>query len=335
MISRCGAQEGSEARKGLPNRCDRAWFLETFCEGSDGVDAKTGHRRSGAEPVWDLVASFNQYDTIAILAAVPELRAKFFEPLSYSVAAPAAPAGQAAHATHLVIGTKKEVTGVKDEGKAALLRLLQQGYLDGLKANLRLAKEQLVVLTGSRQLEHDTRLMCLALRALYDMGNVTCLGVVVDDSSKVEVAEAAAPGFSIREVLNELGLHHVRVLHTSSRDGRSAEHHIADLYADALPSGVSLVVTSAATAAAAFASASPELFRKRTAKVILVGDAVRQRRQVPSDVAAEDSLPSTGSPRSALVEGREELVPDPDGTNWSIDLASAQQFFAAAQEQVS
>ena len=40
-------------------------------------------------------------------------------------------------------------------------------------------------------------------------------------------------------------------------------------------------------------------------------------------------------PRSALVEGREELVPDPDGTNWSIDLASAQQFFAAAQEQVS
>ena len=335
LWQRACAPEFSDARKGLPNRCDRAWFLATFCEGSDGIDTKTGHRRSGADPVWDLVASFNQYDTIAILAAVPALRAKFFEPLSYIVAAPAAPAGQAAHATHLVIGTKKQVTGVKDEGKAALLRLLQHGYLDGLKANLRLAKEQLVVLTGSRQLEHDTRLMCLTLRALYDMGNVTCLGVVVDDSSQVEVPGAVAADFSIRDVLNELGLHHVRVLHTASTDGQSAEHHIADLYADALPSGVSLVVTSAATAAAAFASASPELFRNRTAKVILVGDAVRQRRQVPSDVAAEDSVHSTGSPRSALVEGREEFVPDPDGTNWSLDLASAQQFFAAAQEQVS
>ena len=330
LWKRACAPEGSDARKGLPGRCDRSWFLATFCEGADGIDAKTGHKRSGADPVWDLVASFNQYDTIAILAAVPELRERFFDPSTYRVAASAL-AGAGQEATHLVIGRTKEITGVKDEGKAQLLHLLQQGYLDGLKANLRFATEQLIVVTGSHQLEHDIRLMCLTLRALYDTGTITCLGVVVDDSptsgAVAEVPAAAAGEFSIRAVLNELGLHHVKVLSTSSGDVQSGEQHIADLYADALPSGLSLVVTSAATTAAAFASARPDLFRSRTAKVILVGDAVKQRRQVQSIVDAES--PST------LREGREELVPDPGGTNWLLDVAAAEQLFATAQEHVS
>eukprot|EP01043_Picozoa_sp_COSAG02_P049050 COSAG02_NODE_4888_length_4861_cov_5.325283_6_plen_634_part_00 len=339
LWKRACAPEGSDARKGLPGRCDRSWFLSTFCEGSDGIDASTGHKRSGADPVWDLVASFNQYDTVAILAAVPELREKFFDPSSYRVAASALAAAGPKDATHLVIGTTKEITGVKDEGKAALLHLFQQGYLNGLKANLRLAKEQLVVITGSRQLEHDTRLMCLTLRALYDAGNVTCLGVVVDDNlastaaeagaeaTAAEVAEGEAGDFSIRTVLDEVGLHHVKVLYTSSSNGQSGDQHIADLYADALPSGVSLVVTSAATTVAAFARAKPDLFRSRTSKVVLVGDAVKQRREAQPTVDGETP--------SALGEGREELVPDPDGANWNVDFAAAQQFFAAAQEQVS
>ena len=69
-------------------------------------------------------------------------------------------------------------------------------------------------------------------------------------------------------------------------------------------------MTSAATAAAAFASANRELFRSQTAKVILVGDALRR------------------------TSGRDELVPDPDGANWCMDLAAAKNLFAVAQEQV-
>ena len=47
----CAADEG--ARKGLPARCDRGWFLKTFCGGVDDG-------RGGDEPVWDLVTGFMQ-----------------------------------------------------------------------------------------------------------------------------------------------------------------------------------------------------------------------------------------------------------------------------------
>ena len=75
LWQRACAPDGSDKRKGLPGRCDRTWFLNTFCSGVDGVDAESGHVRSGVDPVWDLVASFNQYDTLALFAAVPALRA--------------------------------------------------------------------------------------------------------------------------------------------------------------------------------------------------------------------------------------------------------------------
>lgn len=352
LWQRACAPDGSDAREGLPDRCDRSWFLDTFCSGSDGIDAKTGHVRGGGDPVWDLVASFNQYDTIAILAAVPAMRAKFFEPLECKVAATATNARHAEGTTHLVIGVTKDSTGVREEGKGALLQLLRQGYVDGLRANLRIAKEQLVVVTGPRQLEHDIRLMCLTLRALYDLGKVTCLGVVVDDSSSAAAGdtggEAEAERFSIREVLDELGLHHVKVLTTSAEGGQSADQHIADLYADALPSPVTLVVTSAATAAATFVGTSPELFRKRTGKLVIVGDAVQQQASAAEDTEAavfravgsaqtsvdiEDGETRTGG-SSGLADGRQTLAPDPKAANWCLDLVAAEQLFVMAQEQV-
>ena len=60
----------SAARQGLPSRCDREWFLKTFCAG-----ARTS--RSGDQPVWDLVLHFSMYDSVALIAAVPSLRRAF------------------------------------------------------------------------------------------------------------------------------------------------------------------------------------------------------------------------------------------------------------------
>ena len=94
--------------------------------------------------------------------------------------------------------------------------------------------------------------------------------------------------------------------------------------------------------------------------MILVGDALRRTSGPPpisegdSAVAAAaaaaavaaggDDSPgggvagavtsSSSSSSSGLAEGREELMPDPDGANWCMDLAAAKQLFAAAQEQV-
>tara|TARA_B100000768_G_scaffold138591_1_gene129787 strand:+ start:159 stop:725 length:567 start_codon:yes stop_codon:yes gene_type:complete len=42
------------ARTGLPPRCDRTWFCDTFCGGE-------GKERDGGTPIWDLIVAFNMY----------------------------------------------------------------------------------------------------------------------------------------------------------------------------------------------------------------------------------------------------------------------------------
>ena len=61
-------------RKGLPPRCDRKWFIDTFCGGDDDDS------RCCDDTAWDLVTGFMQYDTIALLAAVPGVRENYFDP---------------------------------------------------------------------------------------------------------------------------------------------------------------------------------------------------------------------------------------------------------------
>ena len=46
------APEGSAERGGLPARCTREWFCDTFCGGE-------GKARGGDEKIWDIIATFN------------------------------------------------------------------------------------------------------------------------------------------------------------------------------------------------------------------------------------------------------------------------------------
>jgi len=61
-------------REGLPTRCDRRWFIDTFCGGND-IPSKMGEG-----PIWDSVTGFMQYDTIALLASIPGVREVLFDP---------------------------------------------------------------------------------------------------------------------------------------------------------------------------------------------------------------------------------------------------------------
>eukprot|EP00985_Skeletonema_marinoi_P023994 scaffold16348_cov126-Skeletonema_marinoi.AAC.1 len=67
--------EDKAIRAGLPPRCDRKWFIDTFCGGDDDES------RCCADTAWDLVTGFMQYDTLALLAAVPVVREKHFDPV--------------------------------------------------------------------------------------------------------------------------------------------------------------------------------------------------------------------------------------------------------------
>ena len=53
LWQRASLPHGDANRLGLPDRCDRDWFAETFCDGTDltGINNET--------PIWPFVASFN------------------------------------------------------------------------------------------------------------------------------------------------------------------------------------------------------------------------------------------------------------------------------------
>ena len=114
---RACAAEADPARLGLPSRCDKPWFCATFC-GGDGND------RDGSESIWDCVKTFNMYDPLALVAAVPDLLIKFFDASEISVNG----------TTHKVIGVDKEHSGVK-EG-SGLQEWLYDALMEGARMDI-------------------------------------------------------------------------------------------------------------------------------------------------------------------------------------------------------
>lgn len=88
---------GDEGRAKLPDRCDKEWFCNTFCGGQ-------GKERTGEDSIWDLIQSFNLYDPMTLIAAIPELRERFYEPTVVKVG----------ETEHQIIGVSDAKPGVKD-----------------------------------------------------------------------------------------------------------------------------------------------------------------------------------------------------------------------------
>ena len=88
---------GHEGRAKMPERLNRDWFCDTFCAGK-------GKDRTGADSIWDLIQSFNLYDPMTLIAAVPELRERFYDPTVVKVG----------ETEHLIIGVSDALPGVKD-----------------------------------------------------------------------------------------------------------------------------------------------------------------------------------------------------------------------------
>jgi inosine-uridine nucleoside N-ribohydrolase len=102
------------ARTGLPPRCDRTWFCDTFCGGE-------GKERDGGAPIWDLIVAFNMYDPLALVASVPQLASKYFEFEEVRVG----------NTTHRVAGVSKEQCGVK--AGSGLPEMLLAAFLEGIQ----------------------------------------------------------------------------------------------------------------------------------------------------------------------------------------------------------
>lgn len=106
-----------KARQGLPARCDREWFLNTFCAGK-------GKKRKAKDSIWDIVETFNLYDPCTLVATIPNLREHFFAPYVAEV-----------HGVeHLVIGVSAQAHNVRDTSELA--DFLKQMLVESLNLSM-------------------------------------------------------------------------------------------------------------------------------------------------------------------------------------------------------
>lgn len=112
-----------ERREKLPARCDKTWFCNTFCAGK-------GLERTGDDEIWDLIVGFNLYDPMTLVAAIPDLRKKFFDPVVVTVNG----------VEHLIIGVTKDKHGVK--AVSELREYMVQRCIESLTASI---KEQVTI----------------------------------------------------------------------------------------------------------------------------------------------------------------------------------------------
>jgi hypothetical protein len=110
---------GAEIRGTLPNDRNRQWFINVFCSGNDpGIP--------DGEDIWPYVGCFNLYDPINLVAAVPQLRERFFEPTAVTTRN-----FMGEGVTHLVIGVSKDKPGIRDVD--ALRQFLIESEVGALK----------------------------------------------------------------------------------------------------------------------------------------------------------------------------------------------------------
>jgi len=293
LWARAAAAPDDPKRKGLPPRCDRTWFINTFCGGHDDPE------RSASQPVWDLVDGFMQYDTMALLAAVPSLRAKFYSPVTvrtYSL--------EGLAVENLIVGMTQNEPNLA-EPKDDLMQLLNTGFAEGLSLNHHF-KAQLILFAELRDdTVVDMTLTAIVLRTLVELDVVHCIGIVVATSASSSLSENEQAQV-IRESLDEVGLRFVPVF--AAKDTVTAAEHLELLYGDALPMGVTLAVTASLTAVSTFVERNPQAFCEKTARVILMSGARRREH------------------------AGQWLEPDPDAQNNRLDMVAATKFFTASQE---
>mmetsp|Transcript_43538 Transcript_43538/g.118256 ORF Transcript_43538/g.118256 Transcript_43538/m.118256 type:complete len:1013 (+) Transcript_43538:195-3233(+) len=102
-------------RLGLPPRCNKEWFCNTFC-GGEGID------RDSDSSIWDLIQSFNMYDPLALLASIPQIRHRYFSGDVKTVLG----------VKHVVIGTSQKNHGVREDKASELANFMYNSFLKGV-----------------------------------------------------------------------------------------------------------------------------------------------------------------------------------------------------------
>lgn len=111
LWAKANAEVGSFERGDLPARCDRNWFMSTFCGGRD----------PGDDDVLPYMAEVAWYDPMNYIASSDELRAEFYRPYELEMSG----------ATHQVIGLTQQNHGVIDP--PALRQFMAHSVIETLR----------------------------------------------------------------------------------------------------------------------------------------------------------------------------------------------------------
>ena len=125
LWKRACAPEGAKQRQRLPARCSRQWFLDTFCKGRCLPEESTD------EDVWTVVATFNMYDTLALVASVAPLRDQYFDCQVIASYSKGYDSGGNRLALHRIIGLGAEESGIKATG--GLKEFMVESFKCGLR----------------------------------------------------------------------------------------------------------------------------------------------------------------------------------------------------------
>lgn len=117
LWARANMAPDDPAREGLPPRCNKAWFSQVFL-GGQGLD------RTGKDSIWDRATTFQPYDCIAVLGALPGMRDRYFDPVVFPVH------GMHGITVHEVMGLSAQISGVRDPD--ALCSWLEEALLEGV-----------------------------------------------------------------------------------------------------------------------------------------------------------------------------------------------------------
>jgi hypothetical protein len=240
---------------------------------------------------------------MALLAAVEDLRKDFFTPVVLKTVGP-----NGGLVENLVIGATKESPQLVLP-TAPLIEYLQNGFEIGLGLNHHFKAQVVLVAELRSDTVTDLMLMGVMLRTLYELETLHCIGIVF--VTRTESDNTMSPRLSdqsnkIRTLMDLCGLRFVPVVHTAS--SVEASLAIKKYYSEALPSGVTLVISAPLTAPTLFAEAEPDMFASKTARVILMSGAKRREHKT------------------------QWLEPDPDATNNRLDMAAATKFYKKSQE---
>lgn len=264
LWNRARAPVGDASRMGLPPRCDVPWFQNTFCGGATIEGASC----------WPYIQTFNMYDPLALIVAVPALRERFFESKKKTHK----------NVTHQVLGASKDLHGVREP--PALHHFMLNAFFQGITADLS-TPEEMVIITDAGQ-DPDDEMALVLTRHLTELRLVKCLGVIANLRPAAERAQL------VRGTLDILGLNQVPVgvgtdggssKHTDTFSATASEytptngkriHHdgqalMKEIYEDAGFSSITLLCISSLTDAAQFLRENETLFVQKTKSVTIQG----------------------------------------------------------------